>query len=189
MNRILRIGSIAVSAAAMTVGLTAPAAASTLTRVTHGDAVAVFQAQSTGGFAAEQHGNHPGQGQPAPLADERAPVVISPISSGPDDPYCALDWHVIRVLLALPSRAELDASQVQIWLDGAPLTLKTTAAKPFASSDFQLYWRSFGIVVAPDALSVGQHQVTATLTLPDGESFHWGTTVTINPADSPACTG
>ncbi len=103
MNRILRIGSIAVSAAAMTVGLTAPAAASTSTRVTHGDAVAVFQAQSTGGFAAEQaeqHGNHPGQGQPAPLADERAPVVISPISSGPDDPYCALDWHVIRVLLS-----------------------------------------------------------------------------------------
>ena len=189
MNRILRIGSIALSSAATALALAAPAAGAATTRITEGDALAVFQAETTGGFAGQFHGNHVGEGIPAPLADETAPVVISPISSGPDDPYCFLDWHVIRVLVADDSRADLAADQVQIWLDGAQLALETTAIKPFASLGVPFYWRAYGAIVEPGGLAVGQHAVGTAITFADVQTLNKATTVTINTADRLACNG
>jgi hypothetical protein len=108
------------------------------TRITAGQAHAVFESQFTGGAAIRDNPAAPGA---APLANDLKPVVMSPISSSPDDPFCVLDWHVIRVLLASDVRADLVGSNVRIWLDGAPIAVTRTAIKPFGARPRPLHPR------------------------------------------------
>ena len=68
---------------ALAVGIASPAGAATSTRVTEGQAQAVFQSQLTGGSAVR---DTPAVPHAAPVADEVKPVVMSPVRSGPDDP-------------------------------------------------------------------------------------------------------
>jgi len=171
-------------AAALTVSVMSPAAAAIPTRVTAGEAHAVFQSQWVGGVAI---GSNPASPVAAPGAEDVASAVMSPISSSPDDPFCVLDWHAIRVLLSLSSSEDLAASDVHISLDGAPIDLVTTAIKPFPH--FDLYGRGYGLVVPPGTPAVGRHTLTATIDLFTGASLDFGTTVIVGSADSPACTG
>ncbi len=183
-HRMVKLSVVVVASVALAVTVVSPAGAASATRVTAGQAHAVFQSQLTGGFAVA---NNPAGPAAAPVADDLLPVVMSPISSGPDDPFCVLDWHVIRVLLGSDVRADLAGSAVHIWLDGAPLDIVTTAIKPLVHVR-GLYTRSFGVVVAPGTPAAGVHTLAATLDFSDGTSEHDQTTVTVNPAGSPACT-
>ena len=154
------------------------------TRITAGQAHAVFESQFTGGVAIRDNPAAPGA---APLANDLKPVVMSPISSSPDDPFCVLDWHVIRVLLASDVRADLVGSNVRIWLDGAPIAVTRTAIKPLVHVP-GLYTRGYGVVVQPGTPTVGPHTLTATLDFADGTSENDQATVNVGSAASPACT-
>src|SRR5947208_10665921 len=109
------LGRIAIASVgiALVVGVASPAGAAIPTRVTVGQAQAVFQSQFTAGVAIELNPAEPGA---APVADDLKPVVMSPVSSVPTDPFCVLDWHVIRVLLSADDRAFLARSNVRIQL-------------------------------------------------------------------------
>jgi hypothetical protein len=181
---LLVIASVGV---ALAVGVASPAGAAIPTRVTRGQAEAVFQSQLTGGFAIEQKSAAPGA---APVADELKPVVMSPISSTPDDPFCVLDWHVIRVSLQSDVLSDLTGSNVRIWLDGAELAITRTAIKPWVQSPLPgLHWVSYGVVVPPGTPTAGPHTLTATIDFADGTSETDQTTIIVGSATSPACTG
>jgi hypothetical protein len=170
---------------ALAVGVASPAGAAIPTRVTKGQAQAVFQSQPTGGAAIEQNPAAPGA---APLADREKPVVMSPISSGPDDPFCVLDWHVIKVSLFSDVRSDLSGSNVRIWLDGAELAITRTAIKPWLLvPGFDAV--SFGVVVPPGTPTAGPHTLTAFLHFGDGTEETDQTTINVGSATSPACTG
>ena len=133
-------------------------------------------------------GNTPAAPHAAPLADEQKPVIMSPISSGPDEPFCVLDWHVIRVSLQSDVRSDLTGSNVRIWLDGAELAITRTAIKPlllFPGFDNV----AFGVVVPPGTPTAGPHTLTAILDFADGTSETDQTTINVGSADSPACNG
>jgi hypothetical protein len=172
---------------ALAVGGASPAGAAIPTRVTRGQAQAVFQSQLTGGFAIEQKSAAPGA---APVADELKPVVMSPISSTPDDPFCVLDWHVIRVSLQSDVLSDLTGSTVRIWLDGAELAITRTAIKPWVQFPLPgFHWVSYGVVVPPGTPTAGTHTLTATIYFADGTSETDQTTINVGSATSPACTG
>jgi hypothetical protein len=168
---------------AFAVGVISPAGAAIPIRTTAGQAHAVFESQVTGGAAGDQNPVEPGS---APRADELKPVVMSPIVSSPEDPFCVLDWHVIRVLLTTDVRADVVPIDVQISLDGTPLDVVKTAIKPLVHIGF--YARSFGLVVPPGMPTAGLHTLTATAT-GDGAPETFGTTINVGAADSAACTG
>jgi hypothetical protein len=170
---------------ALAVGIASPAGAAIPTRVTKGQAQAVFQSQPTGGAAIQQNPAAPGA---APLANREKPVIMSPISSGPDDPFCVLDWHVIKVSLFSDVRSDLSGSNVRIWLDGAELAITRTAIKPWLLiSGF--YAVSFGVVVPPGTPTAGPHTLTAFLHFGNGDEETDQTTINVGSATSPACTG
>ena len=170
---------------ALTVGIASPAGAAGPTRVTVGQAQAVFQSQFTGGFAIR---DTPAAAHAAPLADEVKPIVMSPISSGPDEPFCILDWHVIRVGLGSDVLSDLVGSYVRIWLDGADLAITSTAIKPVVHLPG---WHSqaFGVVVPPGMPSAGPHTLTAFLHFGNGQEETDQTTINVGSATSPQCTG
>jgi hypothetical protein len=184
-HRTIKLSAVVVASVALAVAVMSPAAAAIPTRVTEGEAHAVFESQFTGGFAIA---NNPAGPVAAPVADELVPVVMSPISSSPDDPFCVLDWHVIRVLLGSDVREDLADSDVHIWLDDAPLDLVKTAIKPLVQVP-GIYTRGYGVVVPPGTPAAGLHTLAATLDFFDGTSEDDQTTVNVNSADSPACAG
>ena len=176
---------IACVGVALAVGIASPAGAAIPTRVTKGQAEAVFQTQATGGAAIEQNPAAPGA---APLADNLKPVVMSPISSEPTDPFCVLDWHVIRVRLGSDVLSDLTGSNVLIWLDGAELAITRTAIKPsLAMPGFDTV--SYGVVVPPGTPTAGPHTLTAFLHFGNGEEETDQRTINVGSADSPQCTG
>jgi hypothetical protein len=177
--------SIASVGVALAVGIASPAGAAIPTRITAGQAHAVFQSAFTGGVAIQQNPAAPGA---APLADEVKPVVMSPISSSPDDPYCVLDWHVIRVLLSSNVLSDLVGSDVRIWLDGTALAITSTAIKPLVHFP-GIYTQAWGVVVPPGTPTVGPHTLTTTFVFGDGTSETHQTTINVGSATSPACTG
>jgi hypothetical protein len=179
---LLVIASVGV---ALAVGIASPAGAAIPTRVTEGEAQAVFQSQFTGGFAIR---DTPAASHAAPLADEVKPVVMSPISSSPDDPFCVLDWHVIRVSLGSNVLSELVGSNVRIWLDGAELAITSTAIKPLVHFP-GIYTQAFGVVVPPGTPTAGPHTLTAFLHFGNGFEETDQTTINVGSATSPACTG
>jgi hypothetical protein len=173
---------------ALAVGVATPAGAAIPTRVTKGQAEAVFQSQLTGGSAIELRSSSPGA---APTANELKPVIMSPIASGPEDPFCVLDWHVIRVSLQIDDRSILEGSTVRIWLDGAELAITRTAIKPWVQSPVGpgFYQAAYGVVVPPGTPTAGTHTLTAFLHFGDGEEETDETTINVGSADSPQCTG
>jgi hypothetical protein len=185
-RRTVRLIVIASVGVALAVGVASPAVAATPTRVTKGEAEAVFQSLFTAGFFVI--GNTPAAPYAAPLASEQKPVIMSPISSGPDEPFCVLDWHVIRVGLGSDLLSDLVGAHVRIWLDGVELAITSTAIKPVVGLPRPNYWQAFGVVVPPGTPTAGQHMLTT--------FFHWGpgdetdqTTINVGSADSPQCTG
>ena len=170
---------------ALTVGIASPASAAIPTRVTKGQAEAVFQSQLTGGSAIEQKSSSPGA---APTADELKPVIMSPVGSRPEDPFCVLDWHVIRVSVQIDDRSILEGTTVQIWLDGAELAITRTAIKPWVQFP-PFHTVNYGVVVPPGTPTAGPHTLTAILDFADGTSETDQTTINVGSADSPACNG
>jgi hypothetical protein len=170
---------------ALAVGVASPAGAAIPTRVTKGQAQAVFQSSLTGGLAIDSNPASPGA---APLADREKPVVMSPVRSSPDDPFCVLDWHVIKVSLFSDVRSDLTGSTVRIWLDGAELAITSTAIKPVVTFP-GLYAISYGVVVPPGTPTVGLHTLTAFIHFGDGTEETDQTTINVGSATSPQCTG
>ena len=170
---------------ALAVGIASPAGAAIPTRVTKGQAEAVFQSQFTGGFAIEHTPAAPGA---APLADDLKPVIMSPISSSPDDPFCVLDWHVIRVSLGSDVLSDLLGSNVRIWLDGAELAITSTAIKPVVHFPAQ-HRRAFGVVVPPGTPTAGPHTLTAFVHFGNGHEETDQTTINVGSATVRQCTG
>jgi hypothetical protein len=188
LRRTLGLIVIACVGVALTVGVASSAGAATPTRVTKGEAEAVFQSLFTAGFFVI--GNTPAAPHAAPLADEQKPVIMSPISSGPDEPFCVLDWHVIRVGLGSDVLSDLVGSYVRIWLDGAELALTSTAIKPVVGlPPGAFYWLAFGVVVPPGTPTAGPHTLTAVEHFGDGHDESDHTTINVGSADSPQCTG
>ena len=175
---------------ALAVGIASPAGAATPTRVTEGQAQAVFQSQLTGGSVVR---DTPALPHAAPIADEVKPVIMSPVASGPDEPFCVLDWHVIRVSVQIESefRSVLEGTTVQIWLDGAELAITRTAIKPWVNSPLGpgFVQAAFGVVVPPGTPTAGPHTLTAAEHFGDGEEGTDQTTINVGSADSPQCTG
>ena len=184
---ILPLIVIASVGVALAVGVASPAGAAIPTRVTKGQAEAVFQSQLTGGFAIEQKSASPGA---APTADELKPVIMSPVGSRPEDPFCVLDWHVIRVSVQIDDRSILEGTTVQIWLDGAELAITRTAIKPWVQFPLPgFYQAAFGVVVPPGTPTAGPHTLTASEHFGDGEEGTDQTTINVGSAGSPQCTG
>jgi hypothetical protein len=188
LRRTLGLIVIACVGVALAVGVANPAGAATPTRVTKGQAEAVFQSQLTGGSVVR---DTPALPHAAPIADEVKPVIMSPIASGPDEPFCVLDWHVIRVSIQIDDRSILEGTTVQIWLDGAELAITRTAIKPWLNSPVGpgFYQAAFGVVVPPGTPTAGPHTLTAFLHFGDGEEETDQTTINVGSADSPQCTG
>ena len=136
-------------------------------RVTHGDAQAVFDANQNGGNAILLHsGKHVGPAS----NDSSSGIRISGFVDGRH--YCSLDWHVIAVTLFdgnLPGEtrtpheiaAELSAFSETIYVDAVRLDTVVTPVKPTLSSEslglVDGFWFTTGRVMSPSDLAVGTH--------------------------------
>jgi hypothetical protein len=129
---------------------------------TRGDAVALFNAGSTGGIR--------GEGAPA---DRSARIGPGPAFNGFH--VCADDWHVLFINLITTDatdglrtvgEARILAAAVEVTyeLDGAPLPVERTPVKPWLGDPTTLapdatvaFSFHTGAVLAPDALAPGAH--------------------------------
>jgi hypothetical protein len=176
MSWALLAGGIALAAAAATA---APAVAATSgSRVSRGDAEAVLQAQPTGGGAIRSNGIV----NPSAPTDIELRASIRPISGSVYDGrhYCAEDWHAIMLLdfeggdrsfTIQDARAIMDQITFDFLLDGAPLATSRLPIKrlltpqPFFEA---AYYFQQGVVLPPNALTVGSHTVGVIFTDPRG---------------------
>jgi len=177
-----------IGAALLTVAIlgSAPAEADNI-RVTHGDAVSLFQAFGNGGWAVLNH--NPTQiGAPA---DAQFRGSIRPFAGSPWDGrhFCALDWHDILFEDGEDTKAQAEASSIDFVLDGAPQASNRTAAKRFLRDGAQpeVWAVADGAILSPDALAVGAHTLSVDATFFDGFQFADGITFFIDPAGTGAC--
>jgi hypothetical protein len=146
-------------------------------RVTRGDVQALLEAFENGGWAILLH-SPTAQGAPA---DVNLRGEIRPLASHDRRHYCVDDWHVILLGIVVggdasftrqDAEALLNQTTVSFTLDGAPLPTTRTAIKPFlAAEQFELekaYAFQEGRIMAPTDLSVGSHQLVATISDPSG---------------------
>jgi hypothetical protein len=144
-------------------------------RVTQGDAQALFEAFENGGWAILLH-SPTAQGAPA---DVNIRGEIRPLAFNDGRHYCVEDWHVILLGIIVggdasftrqDAEALLNPVTVSFTLDGVPLPTTRTAIKPFlAAEQFELekaYAFQEGRIMAPTDLSVGSHQLVATVSEP-----------------------
>jgi hypothetical protein len=144
-------------------------------RVTRGDVQAIFQAFGNGGWAILLH-SPTGQGAPA---DVNIRGEIRPLAFHDGRHYCVEDWHVILIAIVAggdasfsrqDAEAVLDQVTVDFTLDGVPLATTRTAIKPFLNPKLAEAERAYafqeGRIMAPTDLSVGSHQLVATITEP-----------------------
>ena len=172
------------------------AASADSTRVTQGDAQAIFEGGSGGGRATLLH-SPTLQGAPDDLQLGR----IGPFGDANGRHYCSLDWHVVNTNIGALGpytvvAPELDGLVVAITLDGSNLQLSTTAIRRlnpqwvllhFGSDE--AYARDFGAILSPDALAVGTHTVGISVFDPvTGELDTGGATFYVDPAGTGACT-
>jgi hypothetical protein len=82
----------------------------------------------------------------------------------------------------------LDATSISFTLDGSPLASKRTGIKsvPDPSPFVNAYYFNQGRVLSPDALAVGQHQLSVSITDSSG-TFEDGITFFIDAAGTGAC--
>jgi hypothetical protein len=149
-------------------------------RITRGDAQAVFQAANTGGAAIRLHG---GQGHGPAQGAAVDGVRINAFIPWDGRHYCELDWHVISINLNdgnFPGESRtrkeiadaLSLVEVAYFLDGVALELERTAVKPNVDAAALglvegLYFTA-GRLMAPEDLAVGQHTLRVVITDPGG---------------------
>ena len=136
-------------------------------RVTAGEAQAVFEANQNGGNAILLHsGKHVGPASNDPSSGIR----ISGFVDGRH--YCSLDWHVIAVTLFdgnVPGgtrtpheiAAELSAFSETIYVDAVRLDTVVTPVKPALNPEslelVSAFWFTTGRLMSPSDLAVGTH--------------------------------
>jgi hypothetical protein len=165
---------------------TAPAEAASV-RVTHGDAVSLFEAFGNGGWAILNHS--PTQlGAPS---DAELRGSIRPIAGSPWDGrhFCALDWHVILLTVNEATRAEAEASTTDFTVDGAPLASSRTVAKRYLREGGQppLWFVTDGAILPPAGLSAGAHNVSLVATFADGSTFASEIPIVVDAAGTGVC--
>ena len=143
-------------------------------RVTRGEAQAVFEAFSGGGWAISLH-YETMEGAPSDFLPD-AIVRISVGSGFNGLHYCALDWHVIHVALnegnlAGETRTNSELMEalanrnVELKLDGTILATTRTAARRslIPNRGFtEAFFVNIGRVMAPEDIAVGQHTLVGT---------------------------
>jgi hypothetical protein len=158
--RSLLIATLVCSASAFTL---ASEASANSPRVTRGDAVAVFDALESGVRSSPN-------GAPAQWPD----VGINFLN--PNQRFCSVDWHTIMLAFLdggnwsdyTPNQAKavLSQSSIAFVLDGAPLSIETTAIKRATNPEVYgvdfLFWQNWGTLMPPESLSVGTHQIQIT---------------------------
>jgi hypothetical protein len=153
--------------------LTGSPAGANSPRITRGDAQAILQASPNGFWAIQLHGPVL-QGAPS---DAQARGAIRPYNDGQH--YCAEDWHVILLGIIIGgdasfTRAEaeaiLDTVMLSFALDDVPLATTRTTVKPFLNPEFldeeKAYAFQEGRIMAPTDISIGSHQLVATVSEP-----------------------
>lgn len=172
MRKYLLLGALALTA--MTVASTAASAS----RITQGDAQAVFTGH-TGGVAIRVHNGNL-EGAPAAGA-AAAGVRINAFIPWDGRHYCSLDWHTIAIYLTdgnAPGESRtlheiatyLSTVQVAFSLDGTPLDTTRTPVEPNLDPGGltdALYFAA-GRVMAPADLSVGTHTLGIVISDPGG---------------------
>ena len=141
---------------------------------TRGDAEAVLRATFTGGLSIRAH-NPDAQGAPSGFVTSPDGVRINPLVDGRS--YCEAGWHVISLgfvdgIDATRTRDEalsgLAASDIQFVLDGTPLAAQRTPITVFTDPALfgfdKAYAFNVGALLPPGSLSLGTHQLRATLT-------------------------
>jgi hypothetical protein len=136
--------------------------------VTRGDAEALFNAGTTGGFAVKLNA---GVIAGAPASRGR----ILPGANFQGVHICASDWHVMAINLVVTdatdgvqtvneARAVFSTIAVSYQLDGSPLAIETSAVAPWLGDPTSLdpnatvaFSQHFGTILAPADLSVGAH--------------------------------
>jgi hypothetical protein len=140
-------------------------------RISRGDAEAVFNANP----GRESIVLHSPTLQGAP---DNQFVRIGPFGAANGRHFCALDWHVLGANISelgsyQVASAVLAGLRVQVTLDGAPFTLRKAPVKRadpgfalamFGSAD--AWGEMFGGLLAPNALPVGVHTTSISLTDP-----------------------
>jgi hypothetical protein len=165
-------------------------------RVSHGEANAVFQAFGNGGWAVLLHND---KAHGAPSNGLPGLVTIRPFSGTPFDGahYCALDWHAIVIADIEPgphqdAAATIADLTVAFTLDGAPLQTTQTAVKRFLNPErFGLedaYYSQFGRVMAPSELAAGSHSLSVEIRGADGSvGFADAITFVVDAPGTGAC--
>jgi hypothetical protein len=144
-------------------------------RITRGDAQAILQASPNGFWAVQLH-SPVLQGAPS---DAQARGAIRPYSDNDGQHYCAEDWHVILLGIIIggdasftrpEAEAILNTVMLSFALDGVPLSTTRTTVKPFLNPEFldeeKAYAFQEGRIMAPTDISVGSHQLVATVSEP-----------------------
>jgi hypothetical protein len=154
-------------------------------RITRGDAEAVLDAFGTGGLVILRRRGGTAEAAPADFFGSHG--SIRPFQGSPWDGrhFCAEDWHVILVAVIdggdasfdhQQAKAVLDPVTISFTLDGAALATTRTPIKPFHDPQrFQLeraWYFQEGKVMAPNDLSVGQHELSVSVTDPTGVGDH-----------------
>ena len=151
-------------------------------RVSRGQAEAVLNAGPSGGSAIRNRSGGVLRGAPA---DNEVRAAIRPYADSKWDGrhFCAEDWHLLvagwfvggdRSFTHQQARAELDATMIQLVLDGVELNTQRTAIKRFVEVPEDLggaeeaYYFQQGVIMAPADLSVGSHTFAFTATFPGG---------------------
>jgi len=183
-------------AASMLLALPAQA---TTTRITQGDAQAVFEAFGGGGWAILLHSSVV-RGGPADFFGSHG--AIRPFSGSPWDGahFCAEDWHVIVAadieggdasFTRSDAEAIMRGVDVSFTLDGAVLPTTRTAIKRFLAPELVgvqvAYYFNQGRIMSPAHLSTGSHQLQVTETDASGQTFQDGITFVIDAPGTGAC--
>jgi len=164
------------------------------TRITEGDAQAVFRAFTTGGMVIRlQNGLAAEVGAPA-----AAGARIRPVADGLS--FCSLDWHVIGLSILFPASTQQQAGaafadmHAAFLLDGLPLATTQTAITRDPGFEAQnpgtapAWADTFGRIMAPTDLSIGRHTLEADVTFPFGPVTFGPVTFYVDPSGAGACT-
>jgi hypothetical protein len=193
MRKYLLLGALMLTA------LFVASTAASASRITKGDAQAVFQGHP-GGIAIRAHG---GTLEGAPAAGNAAAGVrINAFTQWDGRHYCSLDWHVIAIFLFdgnAPGESRtpqeiataLSAMQVEYSVDGTPLDTTRTPVKPNSDAGALGFTDSFffaaGRVMAPADLSVGAHTLGIVISDPGGIIDTSQITFFVDPSGTGAC--
>ena len=161
-------GIVAIIGVAM---LAAPLPAVARQAVTYGDVRAQFEAVETGGAVIR---SNKGFETTIPPADALQHSIrpIAPFFEGRH--YCVLDWQLITLAIFFPPELKGLAAETEYTfiIDKVPTpAMETTAVKTLLNPEFfglpqGWWWRAWGILSAPGALSVGRHSLAGSSTDP-----------------------